>query len=89
MTDPLCANCNHPRSEHSEEQPYECMNGDMCDCESFSYVKKERVAEIEARSPKKPGAVCAKCGRTVTEAEYSSGEPVCCGDFVIAEEDYK
>jgi len=41
--EPLCANCNHPRSEHSEEQPYECMNSDMCDCDSFEYVKKEKV----------------------------------------------
>ena len=46
---PLCTNCNHPRSEHSEEMPYECMNADMCDCEGFSYIpaasaeKGERV----------------------------------------------
>jgi hypothetical protein len=52
-------------------------------------TRKERAAIVEKRSPKKPGSVCARCGRTVTEEEYSSGEPVCCGDFVIAEEDYK
>jgi len=36
--DPKCTVCGHPRSEHSEEQPYECMNGDICDCDGFSYV---------------------------------------------------
>lgn len=38
IDDPLCGNCHHPRSEHSEEMPYECMNADMCDCPGFSYT---------------------------------------------------
>lgn len=35
--EPLCSVCGHPRSEHSEEMPYECMHCDMCDCDGFSY----------------------------------------------------
>jgi hypothetical protein len=42
----------------------------------------------KAMSEIKPGAVCSNCGRTVTESEYSSGESVCCGKEVIAEEEY-
>lgn len=34
------------------------------------------------------GAVCGECGRTVTEAEYSSGESKCCNYDVCSEEEY-
>ena len=34
------------------------------------------------------GAVCELCGRTVTEAEYSSGDSDCHTAQVIAEEDF-
>lgn len=37
----------------------------------------------------KHGTVCSKCGRTVTQAEYNSGESTCCHEGVVAEEDYK
>jgi len=45
--DPLCTACGHPRSEHSEEMPYECMNTDMCDCGAFSYVRDREATASE------------------------------------------
>jgi hypothetical protein len=45
--------------------------------------------EVETRSSKKYGCVCSECGRTVTVAEYSNGESVCCHKDVIAEEFYQ
>ena len=39
--DVLCRACGHPRGEHAEEPPYECMNADMCDCREFSYVLRQ------------------------------------------------
>lgn len=35
-----------------------------------------------------PGAVCSECGRTVTQAEYSSGEAMCCHADVVPEEQF-
>lgn len=49
---------------------------------------KDRVKEVEARSKKKHGSVCSDCGRTVTEAEYSGGQSVCCDAEVCGEEFY-
>jgi hypothetical protein len=37
-SEPVCKECGHVRSAHSEEMPYECMDGEMCDCEGFTYV---------------------------------------------------
>jgi len=41
-TGPECANCHHPLASHSsEDMPYTCWEYD-CECEGFSYVKKEQ-----------------------------------------------
>jgi ribosomal protein S6 len=36
----------------------------------------------------KPGVVCANCGATVNNREYSKGETDCCGADVVPEEQY-
>ena len=57
MDDPLCVNCGHPRSNHTEEQPYLCLDivdwgdsewGQMCPCEGFSYIN---LKEEDSCSP--------------------------------------
>lgn len=47
-----------------------------------------RPGQEDRISREKFGSVCGKCGKTVTEAEYSSGESKCCKDEVVAEEFY-
>lgn len=34
--DPICTNCDKPRSDHSEEPPY-----DTDECKGFSYLPKK------------------------------------------------
>lgn len=41
------------------------------------------------RNDMNAGKVCSECGRTVTQAEYSSGETNCCHAEVIPEEDFE
>jgi hypothetical protein len=48
----------------------------------------DKRKEKKEESPLKPGAVCSKCGRTVTEAEYSYGGSKCCDADVTGEEHY-
>jgi hypothetical protein len=46
------------------------------------------TSQVIGASTIKNGAVCFRCGRTVTEAEYSCGESTCCHADVIPEEEY-
>jgi hypothetical protein len=46
--DPICE-CGHPRSEHDEEQPYECFGvcgyadePEGCDCQGFEFHVEAR-----------------------------------------------
>ena len=52
---------------------------------------RKRVArdEPELMNETHYGAVCAKCGKGVTEAEYTLGKSACCSAPVIGEEDYQ
>jgi hypothetical protein len=64
------ANVDHLRSEHSEEQPYECMNADICDCDGFSYIEvsaaRGRNATESVIAP--PGKIFEKSKRSNANA---------------------
>jgi hypothetical protein len=86
--EPICKRCNHPRSEHSEEPNYECMNADMCDCEGFSYVTPAApeptvtpVLQMQATQPPVipvNAPTCAKCGEIFLDCKcaLTQGESV-------------
>ena len=45
--DSLCTRCQHPRSDHEDEMPYECFalcdDDEFCECISFSYVSRSEA----------------------------------------------
>jgi hypothetical protein len=63
----------------------------LLDIEKQIIINAARVVGVYGfrGSKEKPGSVCSKCGRTVTEAEYSGGQSACCKAEVTAEEFYR
>ena len=52
--------------------------------ETMPGMGTEKSREVQGLTGEAPGAVCSKCGRTVTQKEYSYGGTTCCqGDVIV------